>query len=162
MARVGRRERGIDYWPGFVDALVISAGCRRPIRFVMDHQIFKTPLLNFIFRTGCAIPIAPARDNPQLLERAYDEIAQALKDGDLVGIFPEGATTRDGEIQPFRNGIKRIIELESAMANLSLEVAKLRIEVDALLRENPPKSLVLRRDSNVIVYKNPTDSSTQE
>ena len=59
-------------------------------------------------------------------------------------------------------GIKRIIELESAMANLSLEVAKLRIEVDALLRENPPKSLVLRRDSNVIVYKNPTDSSTQE
>lgn len=50
-------------------------------------------------------------------------------------------------------GIKRIIELESAMANLSLEVAKLRIEVDALLKENPPKSLVLRRDSNVIVYQ---------
>ena len=50
-------------------------------------------------------------------------------------------------------GIKRIIELESAMANLSIEVAKLRIEVDALLKENPPKSLVLRRDSNVIVYK---------
>ena len=59
-------------------------------------------------------------------------------------------------------GIKRIIELESAMANLSLEVAKLRIEVDALLKENPPKSLVLRRDTNVIVYKNPTDSSNQE
>ena len=50
-------------------------------------------------------------------------------------------------------GIKRIIELESAMANLSIEVAKLRIEVDALLKENPPKTLVLRRDSNVIVYK---------
>ena len=50
-------------------------------------------------------------------------------------------------------GIKRIIELESAMANLSLEVAKLRIEVDALLKENPPKSLVLRRDSKMIVYK---------
>lgn len=50
-------------------------------------------------------------------------------------------------------GIKRIIELESAMANLSIEVAKLRIEVDALLKENPPKSLVLRRDSNVIIYR---------
>ena len=50
-------------------------------------------------------------------------------------------------------GIKRIIELESAMANLSIEVAKLRIEVDALLKENPPKSLVIRRDSNVIEYK---------
>jgi MerR family transcriptional regulator/heat shock protein HspR len=38
-------------------------------------------------------------------------------------------------------GIKRIIELESAMANMAIEVAQLRIEVDALLHDNPPKSL---------------------
>jgi MerR family transcriptional regulator/heat shock protein HspR len=50
-------------------------------------------------------------------------------------------------------GIKRIIELESAMANMALEVAKLRIEVDALLIENPPKSLELRKKSAVIIYK---------
>lgn len=96
--------------PSFVDALVIAAACRRPIRFVMDHQIFKTPVLNFIFRTSRAIPIAPAREDPKLLERAYEDIAQALKDGDVVGIFPEGAITKDGEIQTFRSGIKRIID----------------------------------------------------
>ncbi len=50
-------------------------------------------------------------------------------------------------------GIKRIIELESAMANLSVEVAQLRIEVDALLKENPPKGLATRRKSEVIVYR---------
>jgi MerR family transcriptional regulator/heat shock protein HspR len=50
-------------------------------------------------------------------------------------------------------GIKRIIELESAMANMAVEVAQLRIEVDALLKENPPKGLVTRRKSEVIVYK---------
>jgi len=50
-------------------------------------------------------------------------------------------------------GIKRIIELESAMANMAIEVAKLRVEVDALLTENPPKSLVLRKKQQVIVYK---------
>ncbi len=50
-------------------------------------------------------------------------------------------------------GIKRIIELESAMANMALEVAKLRIEVDALLSENPPKSLEVRKKSQVIIYK---------
>jgi MerR family transcriptional regulator/heat shock protein HspR len=50
-------------------------------------------------------------------------------------------------------GIKRIIELESAMANLSVEVAQLRIEVDELLKENPPKGLATRRKSEVIVYK---------
>jgi MerR family transcriptional regulator/heat shock protein HspR len=50
-------------------------------------------------------------------------------------------------------GIKRIIELESAMANLSVEVAQLRIEVNALLKENPPKGLATRRKAEVIVYK---------
>ena len=49
-------------------------------------------------------------------------------------------------------GIKRIIELESAMANMAVEVAKLRIEVDALIKENPPKSLETRNQKNVIVY----------
>ena len=50
-------------------------------------------------------------------------------------------------------GIKRIIELESAMANLSIEVAKLRIEVDALLAENPTIAQKTKKQSNVIVYK---------
>ncbi|CAN2229702.1 SoxR Predicted transcriptional regulators [Candidatus Nanopelagicaceae bacterium] len=50
-------------------------------------------------------------------------------------------------------GIKRIIELESAMANMAVEVAQLRIEVDALLKQNPPKGLATRRKSEVIVYK---------
>jgi MerR family transcriptional regulator/heat shock protein HspR len=50
-------------------------------------------------------------------------------------------------------GIKRIIELESAMANLAVEVAQLRIEVNALLEQNPPKGLTPRRKSEVIVYK---------
>ena len=50
-------------------------------------------------------------------------------------------------------GIKRIIELESAMANMAMEVARLRIEVDALIEANPPKNLVTRKKQNVIVYK---------
>ena len=50
-------------------------------------------------------------------------------------------------------GIKRIIELESAMANMALEVAQLRIEVNALLADNPPKTLVARNRSEVILYK---------
>jgi len=50
-------------------------------------------------------------------------------------------------------GIKRIIELESAMANMALEVAQLRIEVDALIEANPPKGIARRSRSEVIVYK---------
>ena len=50
-------------------------------------------------------------------------------------------------------GIRRIIELESAMANMAIEVAQLRIEVDALVEANPPKGLARRSRSEVIVYK---------
>lgn len=94
----------------FVDAVVIMAACRRPIRFVMDHRIFKTPVLNFIFRTGGAIPIASAKEDPELLERAYAEIERALAAGDLVCIFPEGRITDTGELNSFRGGISRIID----------------------------------------------------
>jgi hypothetical protein len=94
----------------FVDALIIAAACRRPIRFVMDHRIFRVPVLNFVFRTGRAIPIASAKEDPALLERAYDEIARALEAGDLVGLFPEGRITDTGELYPFRPGIRRIVE----------------------------------------------------
>ena len=50
-------------------------------------------------------------------------------------------------------GVKRIIELETAMANMAVEVAKLRIEVDALLEENPVKGLPTRNKGDVIIYK---------
>jgi 1-acyl-sn-glycerol-3-phosphate acyltransferase len=94
----------------YVDALVISAGCRRPIRWVMYHQIFKIPVLSFVFRTAKAIPIAPATEDAAMLERAYDAIARELADGQLIGLFPEGKLTADGELHEFRSGIMKILE----------------------------------------------------
>lgn len=94
----------------FVDALIVGAACHRPVRFVMDHKIFRVPVLKFVFRTGRAIPIASARDDPKMLEKAYDEIAHALEHGDLVCLFPEGKITDNGELNPFRPGIRRIVE----------------------------------------------------
>lgn len=94
----------------FVDPLVILAASPRPIRFVMDHRIFKTPIVSFVFRTGKAIPIAPAKENEALLNKAYDDVAKALEAGELVAIFPEGRITDTGELYPFRSGISRIIE----------------------------------------------------
>jgi 1-acyl-sn-glycerol-3-phosphate acyltransferase len=94
----------------YVDAIVIMAASPRPIRFVMDHRIFKTPLLGFIFRTAKAIPIAPAKEDPWLMEKAYIDVAHALHDGELVCIFPEGKLTRTGEMNEFRGGVAKIVE----------------------------------------------------
>ena len=94
----------------YVDAIVIGAASPRPIRFVMDHKIFKTPLLGWIFRTAKAIPIASAKEDPWLMEKAYVDIAQALHQGDLVCIFPEGRLTSTGEMNEFRGGVAKIVE----------------------------------------------------
>jgi MerR family transcriptional regulator/heat shock protein HspR len=49
-------------------------------------------------------------------------------------------------------GIARIMQLEEAVANMALEVAKLRTEVDALIEANPPTALVRRSGQTVVVY----------
>jgi len=115
------RQEGLDKIPeegpcilvcnhvSYVDAVVIAACVRRPIRFVMDHRIFRAPLLSFIFRAMRTIPIASSREDPSVKERALEEVATALREGEIVGIFPEGRLTRTGELNPFRPGILKIL-----------------------------------------------------
>ncbi|GBC62382.1 MFS transporter [Desulfonema ishimotonii] len=93
----------------YVDGLMIAGSCRRPIRFVIFEPIYRMPLLNFIFRTGKAIPITSEQRNPEIFHRAFEEISQALEDGELICLFPEGRLTTDGEINIFRPGIEKII-----------------------------------------------------
>ena len=93
----------------YMDALILMASVHRPIRFVMDYRIFRIPLLRFVFRIARAIPIAGAKEDPELLARAFDAVAAALAAGELVCIFPEGGLTRDGAIAPFRPGVEKIL-----------------------------------------------------
>ncbi len=92
-----------------MDALIIGGCVSRPIRFVMYHKIFNIPFLRFIFKTANAIPIAPKKENPELLEKAYINIARELNSGNLVGIFPEGKLTTNGNVDTFKPGINRIL-----------------------------------------------------
>ena len=74
-----------------------------------DFRIFKVPVLNFVFRTAGAIPIASAKEDPEMLENAYDRIDEYLKQGEIVCIFPEGRITDNGDLYPFKKGVTRII-----------------------------------------------------
>jgi 1-acyl-sn-glycerol-3-phosphate acyltransferase len=94
----------------FMDPLLLMANLRRPVRFVMYYKIFNTPLLSFVFRTAKAIPIAGYKEEPAVLQRAYEVIDEALAAGEVVCIFPEGGLTHDGEIAPFRGGVEKILE----------------------------------------------------
>ena len=93
----------------FVDALILGGCVRRPVRFVMYHRIFDIPVLSWFFRTVKAIPIAPAKEDPKLLEQAMDEIARELDEGNVVCLFPEGGLSADGEVGVFRSGAERVV-----------------------------------------------------
>jgi 1-acyl-sn-glycerol-3-phosphate acyltransferase len=98
----------------FVDAVLLMAASPRPIYFVMDHRIFRVPVLGWLFRLARAIPVAPQKEDPAVYEAAFERAAQVLREGDLLAIFPEGAITRDGELQPFKPGILKILERAAA------------------------------------------------
>ncbi len=94
----------------FVDAVLLMAASPRPIRFIMDSRIFQVPVLGWLFRLAKCIPVAPQKDDPVTYQRAFDEAAKVLREGDLLGIFPEGGITRDGQLQPFKGGVMKILE----------------------------------------------------
>jgi len=93
----------------YVDALLLGGAVRRPIRFVMFKSIYDLPILNFVFRTGRAIPITYKIKDPGAYDSAFAAIAEALAAGDVICIFPEGQLTRDGEVGEFKAGIEKIV-----------------------------------------------------
>jgi len=80
---------------------VLMAASRGPIRFVMDHRIFKVPVLGWLFKLAKAIPIAPRRRPGGLMRRRSNAAAAVCREGDLLAIFPEAAsrTTAPAGIQ---------------------------------------------------------------
>lgn len=98
----------------FVDAVLLMAASPRPIYFVMDHRIFRLPVLGAMFKLAKAIPIAPQKEDPVVYEAAFQRAAQVLREGDLLAIFPEGGITRDGTLQPFKGGIMKVLETARA------------------------------------------------
>jgi 1-acyl-sn-glycerol-3-phosphate acyltransferase len=94
----------------FADALVLSAAVHRPMRFVMESAIFRTPLLNLVFRGMKAIPIASAHEDRAVREAAFAQVLAELEAGQLVCIFPEGRLTPDGAVGEFRPGLMRVMQ----------------------------------------------------
>jgi 1-acyl-sn-glycerol-3-phosphate acyltransferase len=91
----------------YVDGMIIQAGCKRPVRFMIDQYIYNAPIVNHIMRHNKAIPILPKKES---VEAALDTISKGLEAGDAICIFPEGQLTYTGNLGRFKPGIEWIIE----------------------------------------------------
>lgn len=93
----------------FVDAVLIVVTVQRPIRFVISREVYNNSVFRFLFEIGRAIPI-DRKDNPKEIIRALHTAKEALKNGELVCIFPEGQLTRTGNLLKFNAGVEHIIK----------------------------------------------------
>jgi len=93
----------------FTDPLLLASITPVPARFVMDHFYYRLPILNWFFKIAKAIPIAPGKEDPRVLAKAWGRISQALNEQAIVAIFPEGGISYSGDIEPFKPGIEKII-----------------------------------------------------
>ncbi|PSV42829.1 MFS transporter [Photobacterium sp. GB-36] len=92
----------------YMDALLLAGSCPRPIRFLMDRDIYNLPLVKSFCKACKAIPV-DANDRTSI-RNAFSKVSEHLDNGDIVCVFPEGQLTFDGEIAPFMRGIDLIIK----------------------------------------------------
>lgn len=87
----------------YVDAVVLQIASPRPIRFVAFAGLAKSPTVRFLFRAAGVIPVAP--DKPM---KGIRLAVEAIKDGELVCVFPEGAISRTGQLMLLKRGFETI------------------------------------------------------
>jgi acyl-[acyl-carrier-protein]-phospholipid O-acyltransferase / long-chain-fatty-acid--[acyl-carrier-protein] ligase len=91
------------------DAVLLLASVDRPVRFLMFKGSYDHPLVKPFAKILGVIPIS-SDQGPREMIHSLRRATQALQDGELVCIFPEGQMTRIGQMMPFRRGMERIIK----------------------------------------------------
>src|SRR5205814_2725196 len=87
----------------WVDAIVLQLACPRPIRYIIDEEFYRKPLLHPFLRTVRCIPI-DTRHPRSAIRAAAEQIAA----GEIVCLFPEGQLTRSGSLLRLRRGYEVI------------------------------------------------------
>jgi acyl-[acyl-carrier-protein]-phospholipid O-acyltransferase/long-chain-fatty-acid--[acyl-carrier-protein] ligase len=90
----------------YVDAVVLQVASPRPVRFIAFAGFAKNPFLRFAFRAAGVIPVTPNKPMKGI-RLAWD----AIKAGELVCVFPEGAISRTGQLLGLKRGFGLIAEL---------------------------------------------------
>lgn len=98
----------------YMDPVILAGSIRRPVRFLMDHEIYAIPVLNWFFRQAGAIPVCSPKQNRTIYRSAITLAAEALKNGEIVMIYPEGGISKSGNPKEFKRGFEKILHKQPA------------------------------------------------
>lgn len=87
-----------------VDPFVVGYGANRLVNFMGKEELFRNPLLGFLIRKVGAFPVDRARRDPASMRVAFS----VLREGELLGMFPEGTRSATGEMLALRAGAARL------------------------------------------------------
>lgn len=98
----------------YADSIILFGAIERPTRFIMDDKYWRIPLFNPVLRSARTIPICSPLSDRKQFDRAIDEAAIALEQGEAVFIFPEGRLSPEGQTISFKRGVERILARQPA------------------------------------------------
>jgi acyl-[acyl-carrier-protein]-phospholipid O-acyltransferase/long-chain-fatty-acid--[acyl-carrier-protein] ligase len=107
----------------WIDAVLLVCSTDRPIRFLMFKGVYDLPFIKPFAKILKFIPIA-SDQGPREMIHSLREASDALRNGEVVCIFPEGEITRIGQLLPFRRGFERIVK--------GIEVPIIPVNIDGL------------------------------
>ena len=88
----------------YLDPLILAVRLGRPVSYVARDSLFRIPFIGWVLRNTYVTPISRTAARAATIRAAVDR----LKEGFIVGIFPEG-TRSSGEVKQFRPGIAAIL-----------------------------------------------------
>lgn len=120
--------------PSTTDPLLMTTLCDEPVRILITESVFTIPVVGRLLRRSGQIPVIRANGRP-----AFDEALWRLRDGQTVGIFPEGSLSpAEGGLHSPRTGAARLALLTGApIIPVGIHLQRERIRTyDARLNEN--------------------------
>ncbi|MGB7212638.1 MAG: lysophospholipid acyltransferase family protein [Gemmatimonadales bacterium] len=133
----------------FADIWVLFSTLPDSLRFISKQELFKVPLLGFAMRKARHISID--RKNLVKAFSAYEEAAQAVRDGVSAVVFAEGTRSRNGQLQAFKKG--------PFVLAIAAGVPVVPIWVGGTYEAFPPGALVFRRRPVVIRIGTPISTT---
>jgi 1-acyl-sn-glycerol-3-phosphate acyltransferase len=91
-----------------IDILVLTKHLPLPFHFVAKDSLFKIPLFGFIMKAAGFVPIN--REQPRKAFQTINDIANRVKSGYSMLLFPEGTRSQDGNVGEFKSGFLKILE----------------------------------------------------
>lgn len=135
----------------WLDWALLQLPIKRPINYLMDKEIYNNKLLNPILKKGEVLPLSPKGFKDAMLEAS-----NRLKNGKIVGLFPEGQIAKTSRLNRFNKGFE-LIQKQSAAVIVPVYIGGMAGSVFAKYKKKKKRGWLRRKV--IVCFAQPITSS---